>query len=61
MVDTSTQWEYNGVMKLVKRNFWINLTDMKRLAALAKRKQLKTAQLVRWAISEYLERNEEKS
>lgn len=47
-------------MKLVKRNFWISQADMKRLAALAKQKQLKVAQLVRWAISEYLARNEEK-
>jgi hypothetical protein len=42
---------------LRKLNIWVNAAHMKTLAALAQKRGLKTAQLVRFAIAEYLERN----
>ena len=41
---------------LRKLNIWVDATHMKKLTMLAKSKGLKTAQLVRLAIAEYLER-----
>jgi len=44
-------------MKLVKRNFWVEAANMKKLVAFAAKRGFKTAHLVRIAIAEYLERN----
>lgn len=47
------------VIPMLKRlNVFVDPAHIKRLSILAKRKGLKTAQLIRLAISEYLERNE---
>lgn len=47
------------VVPMLRRlNIFMDAQHLKRLAAIAKKKGLKTAQLVRLAISEYLERNE---
>jgi hypothetical protein len=41
---------------LKKLTVWVNPQHMKQLKALADKKELKTAQLVRFAIKEYLEK-----
>jgi Ribbon-helix-helix protein, copG family len=41
---------------LKKRTTWVDADDMKKLAALTKKKRLKVSQLIRIAIAEYIER-----
>jgi hypothetical protein len=61
-VDNDTRQVYN-VSMLRRLNIWLDTRDLKRLAALAKRMTpgTKVSQLIRQAISEYLERNERDS
>ena len=41
---------------LKKLTTWVDTADMKKLAALTKKKRLKVSQLIRIAIAEYIER-----
>jgi hypothetical protein len=43
---------------LRRLNTWVDAADMKKFAALAKKKKVKAAYLVRVAMAEYLERQE---
>jgi len=42
---------------LLEPNIWLDSADLKTLAVLAKKQRIKTAQLSRLAIAEYLKRN----
>jgi hypothetical protein len=44
------------VRMLTRTSIFLNKVDMKALGSLAKRRQLKKSQLVRFAIQEYLQR-----
>ena len=51
---------YIGAMLMKRTNFFVAPEHMKELEEVARRKGLKVAQLVRLAISEYLDRERDK-
>jgi len=52
---TYVQKDYSLIV-LKKLTTWVDTADMKKLAALTKKKRLKVSQLIRIAIAEYIER-----